>query len=549
MLPSTIFSLNLGRILDCKTKTSGFEIKAHASEITDIAIFESGQATYVACASRDRTVQIVTKKNESWDLLQTLDEHVGAVTGILFSKDGQRLVSCSSDRTLVVRELVSRDESGEAVSAFLIMRTVVLKATPTSLAWDVDQEDVLWVSTIDRQIHRFDLRNGQCLCSFRATDSEGGDAVVLSSLVHVGRLQGGLIAGVSSTDKSIRIYEDTGALVARDWGHTEGVTDIALATAPKTDEEPGKQSLVTVAADGTIFIWSLDLRVSHRHDMSRSMDLLGPNTPNNKDLLATKPPLRRVFSQSELARFQRSPEEETTPTGNRSPKLRKKLSKFSLAQTPKLEPSPMPGNPRDLRNRKSYRQRSPSPPSPRHPPPVKRRSSMDNRARSSMDIRARSKPTPVNEFGSLGASSDSLCRTLRAYRKRLANTTDNLSSESVKEIERELAMTARAVSDKAKSNTVDESTMVKLLDQYSERLVNMLDEKIAASVALRVRERENSESSLSIGLASPALLSFKESIKDDNEGSAAASPAEKVEHPTSNVDNEEDTKGKSAQDQ
>ncbi|KAK1907317.1 hypothetical protein P3342_005642 [Pyrenophora teres f. teres] len=30
--------------------------------------------------------------------------------------------------------------------------------------------------------------------------------------------------------------------------------------------------------------------------------------------------------------------------------------------------------------------------------------------------------------------------------------------------------------------------MIKLLDQYSERLVNMLDEKIAASVAQRVRE-------------------------------------------------------------
>lgn len=30
--------------------------------------------------------------------------------------------------------------------------------------------------------------------------------------------------------------------------------------------------------------------------------------------------------------------------------------------------------------------------------------------------------------------------------------------------------------------------MVKLLDQYSERLVTMLDEKIAASVAQRVRE-------------------------------------------------------------
>jgi hypothetical protein len=45
--------------------------------------------------------------------------------------------------------------------------------------------------------------------------------------------------------------------------------------------------------------------------------------------------------------------------------------------------------------------------------------------------------------------------------------------------------------------------MVKLLDQYSERLVNILDEKIAASLAIRVRE--NSEEALSRDLASPTF--------------------------------------------
>lgn len=142
---------------------------------------------------------------------------------------------------------------------------------------------------------------------------------------------------------------------------------------------------------------------------------------------------------------------------------------------------------------KSFRNRSPSPPSPRN--------SQVGKRRSSVDVRLRGTKAPVNEFGSLGASTESLCRTLRAYRKRLATSTDNISSEQVRDVERELAQTARAIGEKVKTKGLDETVMVKLLDQYSERLVSILDEKIAASMAMRARE--NSESGLSVGLASP----------------------------------------------
>lgn len=337
-------------------------------------------------------VQVFIRINETWDLLQTLDEHVGAVNGISFSRDGTRLVSSSSDRTLVVRELISREDGNQTFRAFMMLRAIILKASPVSMAWDADNDDALIVSTIDRQVHKFDTRNGQCLHNFKACDTDGGDAVVLSSLVHIPRGWGApLIAGVSSTDKSIRIYDDNGSLIARDWGHTEGVSDIALIQTSATGNgEPSEKSLVTVAVDGTIFVWGLALQPPTRHDLSKSMDLLSPSTPANQDLLANRPPLRRVISQSEIARFQRSPEEgNATPTGSRSPKLRKKVSKFSLAQTPKLDPSPMPGNARDSRatNWQGYgtvrrnKNRSPSPPSPRNPQIAKRRASMDVRAR------------------------------------------------------------------------------------------------------------------------------------------------------------------------
>lgn len=159
-----------------------------------------------------------------------------------------------------------------------------------------------------------------------------------------------------------------------------------------------------------------------------------------------------------------------------------------------------------------------------------------------MDVRARTK-APVNEFGSLGASTESLCRTLRAYRKRLANSSDNVNSELVKEVERELALTARAIGERAKSKAFDETTVAKLLDQYSERLVSILDEKIAATMALRVRE--NSESGMSGGLASP--LPDQDAGVDGGNGTgremAETSPTRlsPTEPPTPHTDGDQNT--------
>lgn len=483
------------RIVDGKTKKSSFTCKAHAAEITDIAVWE-GDSVLVACSSRDRTVQVFEQRDNTWELLQTLDEHVGAVTSLLFSKRGTRLISSSSDRTVVVRERVTAVDGGQKLTAFVIMRTITLKATPTSIITDSNQEDALIVSTIDRQVQQYDVETSGLSTSFRATDSEGTDAVVLSGLVTVPRRGTTLIGGVSSTDKSVRLYNDSGTLVKRDWGHTEGITGVTLVASSESGNMAAEPpSLVTVAADGTIFIWDLDQKQPPTQDITKSMDLMGLS-PVEKEPVAARPPLRRVLSQSELARFQRSSGEDnvspSTATGNRSPRLRKKSSRFTLAQAPRLDPpqSSMRGgfSTPEVPTRRTFRNRSPSPPSPRSKLDAAKTA---KGRRSSNDLRARAKPaSTAHEFGSLGASTEQVCRTLRAYRKKLSTNPDNLTTESVRELERELAMTARAVGEKAvQSRGMDERVMTKLLDQYSTRLVDMLDEKIAERVAQQVMRK------------------------------------------------------------
>jgi hypothetical protein len=497
------------RIIDCRFEAVIFESRAHSNEITSIAIFEDESSTLVASASRDRTVQIFSQENGGWTLLQTLDEHAGAVLGVQFSQNGTRLVSSSSDRSIVVREMLSREEDGETIRVFVFLRCIAFKSTPVSMTWDVDQDDVLLASSVDRQVHKYDLQSGQCLSNFKASDNDGGDAVVLHSLAHIPREWGSpLIAGVSSTDKSIRVYDESGTLLARDWGHTEGVTDIAFVQSSNSqDEDLREKSLVTVAVDGTIFVWGLTLQSPYRQEMSKSIDVLDTSAQSTPSLLATKPPLRRVLSQSEIAKFQRSPDESgsVTPTGNRSPTLKKKFSKYSLekTQTPKLDPSPLPSSVREKRNggtaNHTFLRRknntSPSPPASPKARIAQRRASVDVRSKSNLKA-------PANEYGSLATASESFCRQLKAYRKRLANSTETLDTDMVKEVQRELATTARAIGERAKTKEFDETVVAKLLDQYSERLVNILDERIAASVALR--SRQDSEAALSTPLRSPA---------------------------------------------
>jgi WD40 repeat protein len=546
------------RVIDEKTGKCGYTLHAHAGEITDIAVYDRRSSCIIASCGRDRTVQVFRKTTSSWVLQQTLDEHVGAVTGLMFTSDGKYLISSSSDRTIVVREALSRTEGGEVLTAFVIIRTITLKATPVSMTLLNDRGDVLLLSTMDRCVLKYSLSNGHQMSSFKTADSEGGDAVVLSSLTHLTTVNGSnILAGVSSTDKSLRLYDENGTLLSRDWGHTEGITDLTVLLSSKTfspkqsnsSENSGRKCLVTVAVDGTVFIWTFGSRIPpHKADLSSSMELMGI-TPT-KDILANKPPLRRVLSQSEMARFrQSSPEQDehmmalnsnsntptnitpTNPIKRPTRALEKRASRFSLAQTPKLEPSISSYDSTGGRRRTTMlrQTRSPSPPSPkaRKSPPrsslavstsasiVRRKSSLGLEtgrfSRSTRNAPINSTPTPAAKEPpasvatgaasgnasspgnrELAASTDIICRALKAYRRKLAVSQDTLAPEMLRDIERELGLTARAVGEKAikAKGAVDENVMVKVLSQYSERLIEMLDEKFKGVLTLKEGQRD-----------------------------------------------------------
>lgn len=411
------------------------------------------------------------------ELLQTLDEHAGSVTCVLFAKQGSQLLSCSADRTVVVREALHRDDEGTAV--FAIIRTITLKNSPTSMRLSL-YEDAVLLSTTDRCVQVINTQSGRVLSSFKASDGDGGDAVIMSSLVQLpSSTASPIIAGVSSSDKSVRLYSEDGALLARDWGHTEGVTDIAvIRSSEKSDDTSAK--IVTVAADGTIFVWDT---VPGRPNSSGSDQGLQVPSGISTGPTPTEQPLRKVISHSELVRFQREqsvdmPENEPISPSIKSPtRLRHRPSRLNVnvKQTPRLDPSPLAtarSNATGPQPAKS-RHRSPSPPSPlrtkasshiKGRPSTSGSTSASHRERSNS---AAASKTDSGGFGSVAASTEQLCRTLKAYRQRLEKSSVGVAPERLVELDNELEMTARLIQRTLGKKRDDLVELTKGMDRWT----------------------------------------------------------------------------------
>lgn len=156
-------------------------------------------------------------------------------------------------------------------------------------------------------------------------------------------------------------------------------------------------------------------------------------------------------------------------------------------------------------------QRSPSPPSPR----TTSKRDITKRQTLGMSIRSKSSDNVLNAgvssnghvsgFGSLTSSTESVCRTLRAYRRKLAspNTGNDIAPAAFRELEKELKLTVRAIGEKSQGKGVDEAILAKLLDQASDRLVGILDQKFKARVDSPSRNGTDDQSPSSNGRLEP----------------------------------------------
>jgi WD40 repeat protein len=319
-------------------------IRAHGAEITSIAVHDA--QSLVSTCSRDRMVQLFRLEGKVFELLQTMDDHVGSVNQVLFAPNGEKLLSCSTDRSLVIRDRVLREQDGVQTPVFLSTKVLTLRGSPLSMT--ISTENMLNVSTMDRRVTKIDYSTGAVVDSFKVGDPESDDTVFLNSMVCCSNPeypdgQEKWLVGFSSLDKSIRVYgEKNLGLLGRESGHTEGVSDIVLLEHSE-DQLLGRQcTIVTTGLDGTIMIWKI----------SRAISLFpSPESPERppglgissyesdsgmaKQSPASLPPLRKVLTKMDITELTRasglgSP---SSPRSLSPARLKRKTSRLALSTT------------------------------------------------------------------------------------------------------------------------------------------------------------------------------------------------------------------------
>ncbi|KAG6010248.1 hypothetical protein E4U21_007297 [Claviceps maximensis] len=472
------------RVLDVDSRDCLLDIKAHNGHCLCISIYDEDSKFLMACCGRDRTAQLFHRDSKGdIEHFQTL-EFTAKVVQVLIPSD-DKIITCSLDRTLQVYDIVSRPGEPDVIAA-VASKIISLKASPASMAMSPDNRTI-FVSLLDRSICQFDLTTGRQMCCFKCTDEGGVESAVLDSLFvgqWVSNKDFDFLLGSSNTDKSIRLYDaSAGTFLDREWGHTEAINGVSFV-----EDEDGSKKVVSVGSDGTIMIWSLDLDDSSPRSMSRDP------SPVKDFATMGRPPLRRVLSKADLAEFQRP---SSSPAGRRSPPrvLRRRASRMTVGAVPASNRFPI-GNfhsPGDgainedtpSRRRPSEPSRSESPPaSPKtrvtrgRAPSVSALSSTTTNSTTHTTAKRKTSSSSLRGFGSLNMATEQACRTLRAYRKKLSSA-EPITADVLTELDQELRLTAAALGDRAiRSKAMNETVLSGLLDQYSERLATLLDEKL-----------------------------------------------------------------------
>lgn len=521
------------------------EMRAHGTDVTDVAVHDHAGTSLIATCGRDRVVQLFAMKHcplgnlvtgrpnsylsdasppnlqlemtaGSFELLQTMDDHVGAVGHVIFTAQGERLLSCSADRTVIVRDQVTRQSGTSTSIAYYSSRIITLKSSPISMTPVFGEKDSLVVATMDRQILRLNASSGTQVETLKICDGEGDETAIMNC-IQVSREGSSrcprLLVGSCSIDKSIRVYDyDQSTLLTKEAGHTEGISGLALTEEEDCDTGKMNRTVVSTGLDGTLMIWDLTVQPppppppppsTPLQELSQGQALQNLDSKGVPSPAALRPPLRKVLSKTDLADFSffDPVTKSLTPVRDQSPpRIRRKTSRYSLApnklgltDSPSLPPLKRSITESDYNSRADpVQNRSPSPLSvekttqglnqvPQSPPPPMPKSMPStpssktaqraNNARlrrppsipsdlhsQSSASRGRRKsltPTTGNATDPTAASaSQNLSRSLRGYRKKINAAAVEQEKEQLQleEVETELLATLQTVQEAKKAN-------------------------------------------------------------------------------------------------
>lgn len=431
-------------------------------------------------------MQLFSRHDRSLNHLQTLDDHAANVTDVRFLDEASLMLSISSDRSVIIRQAVKE----EATFAFIMVRAVMLKASPVSFNTVPTDPSMVVVSTMDRQVHKIDISSGRIL-SFKPANGSSGDTAVINSLeVHDIDNKSPLLLGVSSTDKTIRVYDyKNGILLAKEYGQTP-MSAISMISNQETDESDQRLSLITCGYDGTIGIW--DLKFQHQRPLHELEGCIELESPVKVAPYPVKP-VRKILSKIEVLDMQRSLETEkgcATParTSPLPSHIHRKPSTYSVANSSRVglvAPSSETHVTAAILNRRTSQagisnQQNGHATESFHRKALKAHPSspLTDKApkfqRPSLDHRRRSKSAAnLNKLNDMAVD---LCESLQTFRERIMpSVAEKIDPKTLVAVEIELASTARAVSEM----TLTSQNTPFREDSFGDYLTQMIDKRLA----------------------------------------------------------------------
>lgn len=142
-LDGTVRAFDMVRYRNFRTFTSPKPV-----QFSSLAVDPSGE---VVCAGSQDSFEIYMWSVQTGKLLDILEGHTAPVSGLSFSPAGDRLSSCSWDRTVRLWGVYGRDRSTEPIT---------VSGEATDLAYKPDGKEIV-VSTLDGHLSFIDVQSGE----------------------------------------------------------------------------------------------------------------------------------------------------------------------------------------------------------------------------------------------------------------------------------------------------------------------------------------------------------------------------------------------------
>ncbi|KAG5437506.1 hypothetical protein PCANB_000934 [Pneumocystis canis] len=271
---------------------------AHDGEITHIDSGVINEKYIMVSSGRDRTIQVWSRNinTENWNLEQTLDDHNSSINKARFHKKCQILISCSADRTIIIRKL--NEETQNTRLHYVLAKIISLRSTALDFAFISEDSSRFFVSTLDRQLLQCDIQ-GQVIGSYKTSEEPREmvflDNIVISKPIITSMsdntkktvLEQRFIAGLGS-DKAVRIYDlTTCSFIAKNYIHTDGLTGI---TWLESGQSNNKMKLVSSGLD-VLAVWELTI-----NDFQKLTSIHGISTNS-------RTPIRKIVPKGIIGSF------------------------------------------------------------------------------------------------------------------------------------------------------------------------------------------------------------------------------------------------------